>query len=103
MASIERPSRNTIYNVADDEPGPPQDVIAYAAKLLGREAPPEEPFAEAAMRPMARSFYRDSKRVRNTRIKEELGVKLQFPTYRQGLEALFASGEGIRPLRNGTK
>ena len=103
IASIERPSRNMIYNVADDAPGPPQDVIAYAAKLLGREPPPEEPFAEAAMRPMARSFYRDNKRVLNTRIKEELGVTLQFPTYRQGLEALFASGEGVRPLRNGTQ
>jgi dTDP-4-dehydrorhamnose reductase len=103
MASIERPSRNMIYNVADDAPGPPQDVIAYAAKLLGREPPPEEPFAHAAMRPMARSFYQDNKRVRNTRIKEELGVTLQFPTYRQGLEALFASGEGARPLKNRTK
>jgi dTDP-4-dehydrorhamnose reductase len=103
MASIEGPSRNMIYNVADDAPGPPQDVIAYAAKLLGREPPPEEPFADAAMRPMARSFYQDNKRVRNTRIKEELGVTLQFPTCRQGLEALFASGEGARPLRNRTK
>jgi dTDP-4-dehydrorhamnose reductase len=103
MASMERPRRNMIYNVADDAPGPPQDVIAYAANLLGREPPPEEPFAEAAMRPMARSFYQDNKRVRNTRIKEELGVTLQFPTYRQGLKALFASGEGVRPLRNGTK
>lgn len=96
MASIERPHSGTFYNVADDEPGPPQDVIAYAAELLGREPPPEVPFAEADLEPMARSFYEDNKRVRNTRIKEELGVTLRFPTYRHGLDALVASGEGLR-------
>jgi hypothetical protein len=96
MASIERPNRNAIYNVADDEPGPPQDVITYAARLLGVEPPPEVPFAQADLGPMARSFYEDNKRVRNTRIKDELGVRLLFPTYREGLKALHASGEGIR-------
>ncbi|KLK90805.1 epimerase [Microvirga vignae] len=95
MASIDRPSRNAIYNVADDEPCPPQDVIAYAARLLGLEPPPEEPFATADLSPMARSFYQDNKRVRNTRIKDELGVRLRFPTYREGLEALHAAGEGV--------
>ncbi|MEE1611481.1 SDR family oxidoreductase [Microvirga sp. CF3016] len=96
MASIERPSRNAIYNVADDEPGPPQDVIAYAAELLGREPPPEVPFEEADQTPMARSFYSDNKRVRNTRIKTELGVRLRYPTYREGLQALLDAGEGLR-------
>ncbi|MFL5136762.1 MAG: SDR family oxidoreductase [Microvirga sp.] len=95
MASIESPCRNAIYNVADDEPGPPQDVIAYAADLLGREPPPEVPFEEAEMTPMARTFYEDNKRVRNTRIRTELGVTLRYPTYRQGLQALLESGEGI--------
>jgi nucleoside-diphosphate-sugar epimerase len=95
MASIEHPSRNAVYNVADDEPGPPQDVIAYAADLLGREPPPEIPFEEADQTPMARSFYSDNKRVRNTRIKTELGVTLLYPTYRQGLRALLQAGEGI--------
>lgn len=95
MASIERPSRNAIYNVADDEPGPPQDVIAYAAQLLGREPPPEVPFEEAEMTPMARTFYEDNKRVRNTRIRTELGVMLRYPTYREGLQALLEAGEGI--------
>jgi nucleoside-diphosphate-sugar epimerase len=96
MASIERPIRNAIYNVADDEPGPPQDVTAYAAELLGREPPPEVPFEEADQTPMARSFYSDNKRVRNTRIKTELGVRLRYPTYREGLQALLDAGEGLR-------
>jgi dTDP-4-dehydrorhamnose reductase len=103
MASIERPSRNRIYNVADDEPGPPQDVITYAARLLGLEPPPELPFAEADLGPMARSFYQDNKRVRNSRMKDELGVTLRFPTYREGLEALHASGEGVRSLRKAVR
>ncbi|EIM24683.1 SDR family oxidoreductase [Microvirga lotononidis] len=96
MASMERPSRNAVYNVADDEPGPPQDVIAHAAELLGREPPPEVPFDEADQTPMARAFYADNKRVRNTRIKTELGVALRYPTYREGLRALLDSGDGIR-------
>ncbi len=91
MASIEQPSRNAIYNVADDEPGPPQDVIAYAAELLGRELPPEVPFDEAHLTPMAHSFYQDNKRVRNTRFKTELGVTLRYPTYREGLQSLLTS------------
>jgi hypothetical protein len=98
MASIERPSRNRIYNVADDEPGPSQDVITYAARLLGLEPPPELSFAEADLGPMARSFYQDNKRVRNSWMKDELGVTLRFPTYREGLEALHASGKGVRSL-----
>ncbi|MBM1174651.1 SDR family oxidoreductase [Microvirga arabica] len=93
MASIEKPSRNAIYNVADDEPGPPQDVIAFAAKLLGREPPPEIPFDQAELTPMARAFYEDNKRIRNARIKSELGVTLRYPTYREGLHALHGAGE----------
>ncbi|WP_114944523.1 SDR family oxidoreductase [Microvirga calopogonii] len=99
MASMEHPSRNAIYNVADDEPGPPQDVIAYAAELLGREPPPEISFDEAEQTPMARSFYSDNKRVRNTRIKAELGVALRYPTYREGLRALLESDEGLKGER----
>jgi len=96
MASIEHPSRQAIYNVADDEPCPPQDVITYAARLLGLAPPPEMPFEEANLSPIAHSFYQDDKRVRNLKIKNELGVTLRFPTYREGLDALFASGEGTR-------
>lgn len=93
MASIERPSCGAIYNVADDEPGPPQDVIAYAAELLGCESPPEIPFDEAQLTPMSRTFYQDNKRVCNNRIKTDLGITLQYPTYREGLQALLTSHE----------
>ncbi|NIZ60535.1 NAD(P)-dependent oxidoreductase [Sedimentitalea sp. CY04] len=88
-ASIAQPNPGAIYNVCDDVPVPPQDVLSYAAELLGLPMPPEVPFDEAAMTPMARSFYSENKRVRNTRIKEELGVKLRYPDYRVGLQAVF--------------
>jgi len=81
-----------IFNVTDDEPAPPQDVVTYAAELLGVAPPPEIPFAEAELSPMARSFYADNKRVSNVRLRQELGVALQFPTYREGLRAI-AGGE----------
>ena len=87
-ASIDRPNPGAAYNVCDDDPAPPQDVIAHAAELLGLPLPPEEPFQSAEMTPMARSFYAESKRVKNDRIKEELGVTLIYPTYREGLAAL---------------
>ncbi len=88
-ASINRPNPGSAYNVCDDDPAPPQDVIAYAAELLGVPAPPEVPFEEAEMTPMARSFYADNKRISNDKIKDELGVKLEYPDYRVGLRALF--------------
>ena len=89
-ASIARPRSGAIYNVADDEPAAPGDVVAYAAELMGMPPPPEVAFAEADLSPMARSFYEGSRRIRNTRIKSELGVKLRYPTYREGLAALLA-------------
>jgi nucleoside-diphosphate-sugar epimerase len=87
-ASIARPRAGAIYNVADDEPAAPGDVVAYAAKLIGIEPPPEVAFAEADLTPMARSFYEGSRRIKNTRIKSELGVSLRYPTYREGLASL---------------
>ena len=90
-ASIARPHPGTAYNVCDDDPAPPQDVIAHAARLLGMAVPPAEDFATAAMTPMARSFYAESKKVRNDRIKTELGVRLLYPDYRAGLAALLAA------------
>ncbi|MET0744267.1 MAG: NAD(P)-dependent oxidoreductase [Microvirga sp.] len=93
MASIRRPRGGAIYNVSDDEPGPPQDVIAYAADLAGVPPPPEIAFAEADLGPMARAFYADSKRIANRLIKDELGVRLTYPTYREGLKALLEAGE----------
>ena len=89
-AAIARPHGGRIYNVTDDEPCPPQDVVAYAANLLGLPLPPPLDFATAALSPMARSFYSESKKVRNARIKNELGVSLAYPTYREGLAALAA-------------
>lgn len=90
-ASIQRPNPGAAYNVCDDDPAPPQDVIAYAAELLGLPVPPAVDFATAEMSPMARSFYAESKKVSNKRIKEELGVTLLYPDYRSGLKALFAA------------
>ena len=81
-----------LFNVADDAPAPPQDVVAHAAALMGVDPPPEIPFAEADLSPMARSFYGDNKRVANARIKRELGIALRFPTYREGLTALWREG-----------
>ncbi len=87
-ASLARPNPGAIYNVCDDDPAAPQDVIAHAAELLGLPLPPEVDFETADLTPMARSFYAESKRVRNDRIKDELGVLLSYPNYRNGLRAL---------------
>ena len=90
-ASIARPDPDAIYNVADDDPSPPEDVLAEAARLLGLPLPPKVPFDEAEMTPLARSFYAESKRVTNDRIKRDLGVTLAYPDYRSGLAALLAN------------
>jgi nucleoside-diphosphate-sugar epimerase len=76
------------FNLADDEPAPPQDLIEYAARQLGLPVPPDMPFEAADMTPMARSFYSDNKRVSNAAIKEALGIELLYPTYRHGLDAI---------------
>ena len=87
-ASIAKPHPGRAYNVCDDEPCPPQEVVAYAAGLLGLPLPPEIPFEEAELSPMAKSFYAESKRVSNRRIKAELNHRLIYPNYREGLRAL---------------
>jgi nucleoside-diphosphate-sugar epimerase len=87
-ASIARPHPGAAYNLCDDDPAPPAEVTEYACRLLGVEPPPAVPFDEAGLSPMARSFYDDNKRVRNDRIKRELGVVLAYPNYREGLKAL---------------
>jgi uncharacterized protein YbjT (DUF2867 family) len=84
-ASFARPHPGAVYNLADDEPAPPQDVITYACALLGVAPPPEIAFEAAELSAMARSFYAESKRVSNRRLREELGVALAYPTYREGL------------------
>ncbi len=92
QASIAHPNPGSAYNCADDDAAPPQDVIAHACALLGVEPPPLVPFEEAELSDMARSFYADNKRVRNDRIKAELGVTLMYPSYRDGLAAQLAAG-----------
>ena len=87
-ASMARPNPGAVYNVCDNDPAPPEDVLEEAARLLGLPVPPAVPFDQAEMSPMARAFYADSKRVRNDRIKTELGVRLAYPDYRSGLAAL---------------
>ncbi|HEX2652767.1 MAG TPA: NAD(P)H-binding protein [Xanthobacteraceae bacterium] len=83
-----------VFNVTDDEPTPPQDVIAFAAELLGIPAPPEIPFDEAikTMSPMARSFYGDNRRISNAKLKAKLGVTLRYPTYREGISGIYRDG-----------
>lgn len=94
-ASIAQPNPGAAYNVCDNDPAPPQDVLAYAAELLGVPLPPEVPFDEAEMSPMARSFYADNKRVSNRRIREELGVTLKYPDYKSGLQAVLAAERDV--------
>ncbi len=92
--ALERGLDGQIWNVADDEPAPPQDVIAYAAELLGVEPPPLEPFETAKLSEMSASFFAEEKRVSNAKAKRLLGFTPAYPTYREGLKALFEAGEG---------
>ena len=91
-ASMAAPAPGRAYNVADDEPAPPGDVVAFAADLLGIPPPPEVDFDAAELSPMARSFYAESKRISNRRIRSELGVSLAYPDYRTGLRAVLEAG-----------
>lgn len=88
VAAIDKDAGHSIYNVSDDEPAPPEEVVAYAAELLGLPIPPAVAFEAADLTSMAASFWAESKRVRNARIREALGVELLYPTYREGLRAL---------------
>ncbi len=87
-ASMGRPRPGAVYNVCDDEAAAPADVIAFACALLGVEPPPVVPYAEADLSEMARTFWRDNRRVANRRLKDELGVRLAYPDYRAGLRAI---------------
>jgi len=91
LASMARPHAGAIYNVCDDEPAPPAEVTAFACGLLGVEPPPEVPFEAADLSPMALSFWADNRLVRNELIKRDLGYRLQYPTYREGLRAVLAA------------
>ncbi len=87
-AALDHTGPRRIWNVTDNEPAPPQDVVSYAADLLGMAPPPEMAFDAAILSPMARSFYAENKRVSNRAIREELGVSLNYPTYREGMKSL---------------
>ena len=91
-ASMARPNPPAIYNGCDDAPCPQADVVTYAAQLLAVEPPAFVTLEEAHLSEMGMSFYSQNRRVRNDKIKKELGVVLQYPTYREGLKALYVSG-----------
>lgn len=95
-AAAEHPHAG-IWNVCDDEPAPPQDIVTYAAGLMQIPPPPEQAFETADLSPMARSFYASNNRISNTRLKNELGIGLRNPNYRSGLDALWNAGEGRTP------
>ena len=92
LASMARPNHGRVYNVADTEACPSGDVIRHACGLLGVEPPTPIAFDSSALSAMARSFYSECKRLDTTRLSEELGVALVYPTYREGLDAILASG-----------
>lgn len=81
---------SSVYNVTDDEPAPPQDVVAFAAGLMGLPVPPPIPIEAAGLSPMGLSFYGECKRVSNARLKAELVPALTYPTYREGMRDLAA-------------
>jgi nucleoside-diphosphate-sugar epimerase len=85
---------SNIWNICDHEPCPPQDVVLYAAQLLGVEAPPLQPYETAELTDMGRAFYSENKRVSNKAVREKLGFEFNYPTYREGLQALLKQGEG---------
>lgn len=93
MASLERPRHGAVYNVTDDEPAPPQDVVSFAAELSGLTPPQETPFDPSKLSPMAASFYGENKRVSNALVKRELGYSFRYPNYRTSLPVLLADGD----------
>ena len=93
-ASWQKPQPLSIYNVSDDEPSPPQEIVEYAAQKMGVPLPAAIAFEHATLSPMAMRFYAENKRVSNALIKQALGVTLCYPTYREGLDALYAAGDG---------
>ena len=92
LASLDRPRAGGIYNLCDDEPAPPQDVMEHAAGLLGVPVPPDLPFNELGLSPAPRRFYAENKRVSNALAKAELAWRPKYPTYREGLAAILAAG-----------
>lgn len=94
--ALRRPHLLDTYNLTDDEPAPPQDVVAHAADLMGVPVPPDIPFEEAPLSPMGRSFYGENKRVSNAHLKAQLGYVLRYPSYREGLRAILDHGTPLQ-------
>lgn len=90
VALLDHPDAAGVFHLCDDLAAPPQDVTAHAAQLIGVPVPPDMPFAEARLSPMAASFYAECKRVANARAKAALGWRPRYPTYREGLAAILA-------------
>lgn len=99
QASMTNPEAGAVYNLADDEPAPSHEVVAYAATLIGMDIPPAIPYEKADLAPMVGSFYKDNKRVRNDLIKQKLGITLRYPNYRAGLDACLAAEKTEDPLK----
>ncbi len=91
---LERKNASAVWNICDNEPCPPQDVVLYASQILGVEAPPLQPFETAVLTDMGKAFYSENKRVSNKAMRAALNFEFEYPTYREGLQALFAAGEG---------
>jgi nucleoside-diphosphate-sugar epimerase len=94
--ALDRPERDGVYTLCDDEPASHAAVVAHAFRLLGREPPPEEPLDLDALSPIARRFWAESKRVPNARAKAALNWRPAYPTYREGLAAVLGSPPGRR-------
>jgi nucleoside-diphosphate-sugar epimerase len=94
LASLKHPTPGEVYNLCDDDPAGPDEVICHAAQLLGMAPPPPIPFEQADLSPMARSFYADNKRVSNDKMKRVLGYRLRYPSYRDGLKAILTAEAG---------
>ena len=89
LAALDQPRDGRILNLCDDEPAPQGDVVRFAAELLGVVPPEPITLDQADLTPMARSFYVSRRRLRSCLIGPELGVTLDYPTYREGLRALY--------------
>ncbi|MBA3069391.1 MAG: SDR family oxidoreductase [Hyphomonas sp.] len=98
-ALLSQPAASGVFHLCDDLPAPPQDVTAFAARLLGLPVPPDVAIGEAGLSEMALSFYAECKRVSNARAKAALGWRPEYPTYREGLAAIL-DAEGTQ--RSGT-
>lgn len=88
IASMQRPCVDGLYLPADDEPAPPQQVLAFAAQLGGFAMPPAVAWDDPVLSPALRRFYESSKRIDSRGTREALGWQPRFPSYREGLRDL---------------